>query len=113
MSRKSFIRSVLGLPPRKIAIKEITAGVAKLYGVTVEDIYGRGRDSDVVMARQEVWRRAYFIGNSYSKIGRVFGRDHSTIYHGVKAAQRRRDLAFEPDRGGEVAKRATFPLQER
>jgi chromosomal replication initiation ATPase DnaA len=66
--------------------------VCRRRGVTREELCGRGRTQAVVRARQELWwqlrqhpERHY----SLCEIGRLFGRDHSTVLHGIDAYRRR------------------------
>lgn len=66
--------------------------VCQRRGVMVHELCGRDRTLAVCRARQELW---WLIRNhpdrhySYLEIGRIFGRDHSTIRFGVEAHRRR------------------------
>lgn len=65
---------------RKIAQK-----MAERYGTTVDEIFGRRRFPEVVEARFHVWsvlNRQH--GYSTARIGRIWGRDHTTVMHGLK-----------------------------
>ena len=58
---------------------------ADTEGVDIDDVLGPCRRRPVVYARH----RAMFIcrrhlGLSYPVIGRLFGRDHTTVMHGVR-----------------------------
>ena len=53
-------------------------------GVTPAQIMGNGRTADVTAARQLAYVKARAMGLSYPEIGRAFGRDHTTIMHGVR-----------------------------
>ena len=52
-------------------------------GIPFEEIMGRSRKAEVVMARQVWWWFLRDLSFGYSEIGRMFGRDHSTVIHGV------------------------------
>lgn len=69
--------------PRDV-LRGICANVARKHGVTVEDLYSHDRTRAFAYARFEAWACLSAIGWSSAKIGRVFGRDHSTILHGLK-----------------------------
>jgi len=58
--------------------------VARLTRVPAADILGPSRRHDVVRARWHAMTliRAHF-GDSYPKIARVFGRDHTTAMYGI------------------------------
>lgn len=64
--------------------------IARLHGFTLSDLLGPSRQRAVCAARfaaiAEV-RRAF--GDSYQKIGRLFGRHHTTVLNAVRAASRR------------------------
>jgi chromosomal replication initiation ATPase DnaA len=47
--------------------------------VTVAEICGRERTGAVARARAAVWRSLRAAGLSFPEIGRLFGRDHTTI----------------------------------
>lgn len=58
---------------------------SNMFGVPIEDIYGKRRTRTVVRARQFAMA---LIRNrtsmSFPEIGGVFGKDHSTVIHAVK-----------------------------
>jgi chromosomal replication initiation ATPase DnaA len=65
--------------------------ICRLRGVMNYELCGRSRTKGVARARHELWWR---IRNhpdlcfSYLEIARLFGCDHSTVSHGVRAHQR-------------------------
>lgn len=66
--------------------------VAQLTGQSREQIMGQGRGADISRARQT----AMFVcrvrlGLSYPELGRLFGRDHSTIIHAIKKIEKLRE----------------------
>lgn len=76
--------------PAKRHWRVIVGNVALAYGVRVADILSGSRDRSVSWPRQA----AYLIvreerGFSYTRIGRMFERDHGTIQYGCRAARDR------------------------
>jgi chromosomal replication initiation ATPase DnaA len=74
--------------------------VTLFFGVTEEDIDRHGRAGDIVRIRQI----AFYLcrkrtPRSLVEIGRAFGRDHTTIGHGVRriSALRKIDVALDGD----------------
>ncbi|MES2359941.1 MAG: helix-turn-helix domain-containing protein [Gemmatimonadota bacterium] len=61
------------------------------YGVTLEEMFSHIRPHRVCVARHHAWwelrQRGYW---SYPDIGKLFGRDHTTIMAGVQSHERRR-----------------------
>ena len=71
----------------------LASDVCRSRGVTLAELCGRVRSQSVARARQELWwllrhdsERCY----SFADIGRLFGRDHTTVMLGVLAHERRR-----------------------
>lgn len=83
----------LALRPRMNAY-DIIRVVAKKHGIRSRDIIGPAQTSDVVLARQEaMWAcRTYNPHMSFPKLGRIFGRDHSTVMLGVRKHKERNGL---------------------
>ena len=69
----------------------LVLSVCERRGVLLDEVCGRRRSQAVVAARQEVW---YLLRNdpdrrfSFSELGRLFDRDHTTIRAGVLAHAR-------------------------
>lgn len=82
---------LIQLPPnregRVPAIIEETAGY---FGVSVREIMGRSRSKSVASARKEAMRKVRELGFSYPEIGRMFGRDHTTVVSACRGKNRRR-----------------------
>lgn len=59
--------------------------VASAHGVDVSELLGRCRDREVCLARWEAMAtiRARF-SDSLLMIGRLFGRDHTSVMHGLR-----------------------------
>jgi chromosomal replication initiation ATPase DnaA len=61
-------------------------------GVLPEEVCGRRRTLSVARARHELWWRIRNHPNreySYLEIAHLFGRDHTTVMHGIAAHLRR------------------------
>lgn len=72
-----------------VRMREIALRVAARHCVRSELLFGRARYADVVAARHQAWRAIREeTGAPFAAIGKLFGRDHSTIVHGVKMAGR-------------------------
>lgn len=78
---------------------ELVAAVGRARGVTVQQICGRQRTQAVARARHEVWwQLRHHPERHYSlvEIGRLFGRGHTTVRHGIDLHTRRGGRAGEP-----------------
>lgn len=63
-------------------IMQICAG---RYGISVMDILSDSRAEMILKARQQaMWLAAKETGLSYPAIGKLFGRDHTTVLHAVR-----------------------------
>ena len=71
------------LPPR---IRAILQTVSQESGVLVGEILGEGLKRRVTGPRQEAMRRMKVLAPSpsFARIGRWFGRDHSTVIHACR-----------------------------
>lgn len=81
-------------PPASITIAspvlaQAVAEVAAETGLPQDAIIGRSRHDAVCQARQRAFLLAHQRGLSASEIARRMGRDHSTVLHGIRAAQSR------------------------
>lgn len=79
------------LPPRALAIAQ---AVAAKHDVTLRDLTGPSRYKTHCRARFEFWARLYTLRTSgghpaYSltRIGRLCGRDHTTVLAGIRRYQ--------------------------
>lgn len=63
---------------------EIVSGVAKRHGITVTVMRSTTQCTEVARARWEAMYRLHEeLGMSKSRIARYFGRDHTTVMHGI------------------------------
>jgi len=75
------------MTPREKSLSDIGL-VALKHGLTRHDILGRVKTTHICRARHEAFYTFRRRGWSYAEIGRLFGRDHSTIIHGVEKHQK-------------------------
>ncbi len=74
-------------PSPAIAVMNV---VCAHYGLQTAQLSGRCRINRYVLPRQiAYWLCAEVVGMSMMEIGRKFDRDHTTVMHGVKQAQKR------------------------
>lgn len=64
--------------------------VANRAGITEADILGPSRLRKITEPRQFVMYLAHKRGMSLPKIGRIMGRHHTTVLHGIRAEEARR-----------------------
>ena len=66
-------------------LKMAVQSASRAFGVDSEDVMGRRRHWPLAFARLTAyWLLSIGKGYSYSKTGRMFGRDHGSIMNGVK-----------------------------
>ncbi len=64
--------------------RKITNRILKRHHLTMEQAFCRCRAIFVCECRHEIWFALIANGYGYAQIGRMFGRDHTSIMHGVK-----------------------------
>ena len=75
----------LEVQERREGIRARTRRIAAREGLDLADLFGPCRKQHLAYARFEIWYECHRLdGFSFPKIGEVFGRDHSTIIHGVR-----------------------------
>ena len=70
---------------------ELVQTVAHAHGATLAEVCGRARTRGVSAARFACYRALYYhpvFAFSSVEIGRLFGRDHSSILNGIKGRLR-------------------------
>ncbi len=85
---RDYLPAELAPTPRQYRLSVIGA-VANRRGIPVRAIMGRDRTPLVSAARQEAMAeiRARF-GDSLPRIGKLFGRDHTTVLAGIRKHHR-------------------------
>lgn len=72
---------------RKLRVAEICAEA----GISLEDVMGTSRLSKVCRVRQRLFYLFREDGMSLPEIGRFFGKDHTTVLHGINMEKERRN----------------------
>lgn len=73
----------------------VAQAIAGRYHVTVDEMLSDSREEPRPRARQALWLELYHRGWSLPRIGRVIGRDHTTVLTGIrKVRQAMLDLGF-------------------
>lgn len=63
----------------------VVEACAAEWGVTRQQLLGEGRTGAVLQARQAAMTLAHrLLGYSLPRIGRLVGRDHTTVLHGIR-----------------------------
>lgn len=77
---------------------DVITATARHYSVTPQAILSSSRHIVTISARKvAMFLCRDRLGMSYAQIGRVFGRDHSTVMHACRCVERNRDLARDAD----------------
>jgi chromosomal replication initiation ATPase DnaA len=86
-------------PPRRHpALSDILGQVAEVFAVDAQALAGRSRSAPVAAARHAaMWLLRERYALSSPAIGALLGRDHTTVLHGLRAAEtrRRHDAAYK------------------
>jgi chromosomal replication initiation ATPase DnaA len=69
---------------RMARCERILDAVADRHGVTTKEILGRSRTAPVAAARHVVEAELFQSGMACAEIGRILGRDHTSVQHGVQ-----------------------------
>lgn len=65
----------------------IVESICAQHGVQIEAVFGGRRWPKIVRARQECYAELRKAGLSFAEIGKMMGRDTSTIHHGCRVVQ--------------------------
>lgn len=68
--------------PKEIIIRTVLDS-SKHHGITVAEIMGYERRRHIVAARHDAWRAAHAAGVPQAEIGRIVGRDQTTVGHAI------------------------------
>ena len=82
---KACIADILsGTEPINVTVEKILAGVSQTFGIPQQELKGRKRTKEIALARNVA---IYIIRSitdlSLPAIGKIFGRDHSTVYSAI------------------------------
>lgn len=82
-------------------VDRIQKAVAAFYGISSEHMRSPWKHRTVAWPRQRaMWLARNLLNKHWTDLGRLFGRDHSTIIVGVRAVDRR--MAEDPIERGEM-----------
>ncbi len=80
MAKECIAAFVQGSEPPTVTAERIVSRVAKKYGVTVDEVYGRKRTKHIASARNiSIYIIRKVTDLSFPAIGKLFDRDYSTI----------------------------------
>lgn len=69
---------------RRYTSREIIEGVAAIFDMPVDLMQSKRRYKDIVFPRQVAMYVLACRGRSYPEVGRILGKDHSTVIHAVR-----------------------------
>ena len=91
---------VIGSEPVSVTMDKILTAVSRHFDIPVEDIKGRKRTSKIAAARHvAVYIIKKLTDSSLPNIGRVFGRDHTTMINSIETVEKKMqsDTAYESE----------------
>lgn len=72
----------------KAAIEKVFTFIEKKVGITRQRFLKKSREKEIVQARYTAWYILKFhFKFSYSSIGEIFEKDHTTIMYGTKSVE--------------------------
>lgn len=74
-------------PARRLTTRDIARTVAVIAGERYDELVGPRRYRRLATLRWVVMRIARAEGRTLNQIGRVLGRDHTTVLHGLRASR--------------------------
>lgn len=90
-----------------MTVAEIQRVSAQMFGIPLGDLLSTSRIKDHVIPRHVAMYLARETkGYSYPRIGRVFHRDHSSVFNGVERI--REGIKTDPNLAGQVALLRSF-----
>ena len=80
-----------GAEPVNVTVEKIFTAVYKKYGIKKEDLLGERRTKDIAQARHiTIYLIHHITEMSFTGIGKMFGRDHTTIMASVNTVDKKR-----------------------
>ena len=103
VSLETVVERSLGNQRSALTAEEIIEKVARAYQLEPDALKGRGRSRNVTSARQTaMYLMCRKGGMSTTQVGKVFGRDHSTVMYSLRCVAER--MKLDPDFGERVRK---------
>ena len=78
--------------------RPVILAILKECRVTVEELTSDTRTDRIAHARQIIMAALHDRGFSTTEIGGLLGRDHTTVIHGIRAANARAPMKFKSSR---------------
>lgn len=69
---------------RRQRMERLLVPICERHGVTPEEVLGRRRTGSIRLARAELMTELWRSGVPLAEIGRMFGRDHTTVISNVR-----------------------------
>jgi len=82
--RVSLVERMLREKFPRAGVSATVMAVCKSHDVAPMLVAGTCRTKDVVAARNEIFSRLWEGGLSVERIGHAFGKDHTTVLHGIR-----------------------------
>ena len=83
------IARIMDAHKQPLSMRRIALDVALKHAVTIEELMGPKRHQRQALPRQEAMFKMRQAGFSFPDIAHFFGRDHTTVMHGVRAHEER------------------------
>ena len=84
MNLSSLKSRLSGLDQTNKQMRLVAKFAARETGISVEELRGPSRQSEIVAVRWAVMAEARAAGFTTTQIGRFFNRDHSTVCHATR-----------------------------
>ncbi|MCL1793855.1 MAG: chromosomal replication initiator protein DnaA [Oscillospiraceae bacterium] len=101
LAKSSIADIIAGTEPINVTVEKVLGTVSQSFGVSPADLKGRNRTKEVSLARNV---SIYIIRNitdlSLPAIGRIFGRDHSTVHSAIGAIEK--EIEGDPALHGKI-----------
>ena len=78
--------------------EKVFRACARLYGYSKKELTGKSRVHHVVVVRQAAMYVLRSAGLSLCQIGRIFSRDHTTVFYGIRKVESSDELKRVADR---------------
>ena len=87
---KCISDQVVASEPINVTVDKILTVVSNKFNVTVDDMKSRKRTSNIATARHtSIYVIKKLTGSSLQSIGRIFGRDHTTVMNSLDTVEKK------------------------
>ena len=77
---------------KKIVFDNALITVCKQYNVDPKLVKSQTRKREIVLPRQIIMYKLHILGIGYADIGKLFGKDHTTVLHAVRKIKEQKDM---------------------